>query len=757
MWIQQGSFGKAAALFSQANLWLEAANCHECDGKYEAAATALRSGNELDALVMFLSRNQSRLDPSFYQRFTRLCKVLLKQGKISTGCRKQAISLLGSVLEQEQCFREYDMHLELEELYESQHRFADVFSLQVRLGQLKAALQTAVKHKLALNGCGIAESQVVHLMDYVLTGRMLDSLRQSEKHHFQELEVDRESLTPRMAARLGQWEIVNRLLPWNPSSEVYQAFEKLESIDMRGIFSLLSITYYDVTVNCADLADLPFRILLEAVQLMSDVVFKSEAKATSALKLVCGLGSIPLFGEHELVLPWSPFATVEVEDKVNTRRLELFALGKLASAVELFDSKALTLWKIQTEDRCHAFLVKGACDRKGCRRLHKPMMSSEYIQNTTELQSIVHVVCSMTKLYYRRIMPEEFQNKFLKMKRRWLEILIRQLTYGSAFEQDFRAITTERLKIANGNSPPASMASMEDLLFVRIRTEWEKRKLYSKLLEEIQVAELLGSHFKSRFHRALSYQLSSSSEMRQISLPRLLKEAVKSGNCHIFKDLLSEFIDVLRKTKTFHMISLYSLVTELESLAAFLIMKICSPVSLLPESWLMPNIAWIIDSNPPTQPLGLHEKTTYTRCLFSLAEYFCELLRRLEMEPLAYDDGPNFPPYLLRQRNAELLAVVALNLAADKGLKFHTSVTWIIIREASIDALIRVNALTEGRLFKGSTRTLLTISITSDSLETFWEDFTNHLPDTRGRTPWFYSSKAPMQATPSLRSKTPGF
>ena len=312
------------------------------------------------------------------------------------------------------------------------------------------------------------------------------------------------------------------------------------------------------------------------------------------------------------------------------------------------------------------------------------MTPTEFAQNIADLQSVVHVICGMTRLYYQHLLPKEFQKEFLGMERRWLEPLIRQLTYISSFVQDFTVITMERLNIASEKSPPASLASIEDLLFVRIRKEWEKRNSYSRLLEDIQVAELLGRHFKSRFHRAISYRIASTSDMRRVTLPRLLKEVAKSRDPEKFKDLLSEFVRVLLNTDASHMGSLYSVVTELESLAAFLIMNTCSPVSLLPYYWLMANTSWMMDSNSPTQPLDFFGKVTYIRCLFILAEGFCRLLGQLKTSPLIQADGLPLAPDLLRQRNAELLALISVNLATDKELKFGSSKIWTTIKEARL-------------------------------------------------------------------------
>ena len=88
------------------------------------------------------------MDRNLYDRLIRLCKVLLKQNRISEDYRKQAISLLGPFSEQRKCFVEYEMHVELATLYESHDMQKELYDLLLGTGQLEKALEVAVVQRL---------------------------------------------------------------------------------------------------------------------------------------------------------------------------------------------------------------------------------------------------------------------------------------------------------------------------------------------------------------------------------------------------------------------------------------------------------------------------------------------------------------------------------------------------------------------------------------------------------------------------------
>ena len=107
-------------------------------------------------LLIYWNRNQEHLSENNRQRYSRLCKLLLKQEKINPRHRKEAIQILGSEEAQESYFIEYEMIEELEELYATQQRYLALFDLHVRLGRLQMARSVPFDQSYAFRDAGLA-------------------------------------------------------------------------------------------------------------------------------------------------------------------------------------------------------------------------------------------------------------------------------------------------------------------------------------------------------------------------------------------------------------------------------------------------------------------------------------------------------------------------------------------------------------------------------------------------------------------------
>ena len=84
--------------------------------------------------------------------------------------------------------------------------------------------------------------------------------------------------------------------------------------------------------------------------------------------------------------------------------------------------------------------------------------------------------------------------------RRWLEFLIEELTFVTSLEQAPEAIVTARSHLINNRHFAATAFCLEDLVFHRLGREWKDRQSLSGMLEQIQLAQLLGiSAFHCRF------------------------------------------------------------------------------------------------------------------------------------------------------------------------------------------------------------------------------------------------------------------
>ena len=161
---ERGELQKAASYFEKGRLFESASQCHHLAGDFEEAANTLRRGDQFEHLIKYISRNQDSLAFSTLHRYSRLCNILLKQGRVPADLRTMTIDLLGSDEDKEAFFREFEMTDQLGSFYESKKRYSDLYSLSLLTGDLCTALQLAISLKLE----NIGADQVETLFNYVV-------------------------------------------------------------------------------------------------------------------------------------------------------------------------------------------------------------------------------------------------------------------------------------------------------------------------------------------------------------------------------------------------------------------------------------------------------------------------------------------------------------------------------------------------------------------------------------------------------------
>lgn len=195
--------------------------------KYIEAAAVLRKGHKFDLLVSYLSlyvstaillhavntnffdRNHEHIPPHVHHTYGRLCKVLLKQDKISLEYRKHAVNVLGSLAEQESYFIEYEMYDDLAEIYAKQQRHEDYFYLLVKTCHLEKALNVWFEEQLSNRTTKISEDEVLNVLDYVCASKtMSDSLEIRWPGLFKE---SNKIVAPKIACRVQQWKDIARI------------------------------------------------------------------------------------------------------------------------------------------------------------------------------------------------------------------------------------------------------------------------------------------------------------------------------------------------------------------------------------------------------------------------------------------------------------------------------------------------------------------------------------------------------------------
>ena len=495
LWLQHNEFAKAAPLFAEAGLWVQAADCHHITRNYSGAAAIMRQGKKYDEMASYLCKHRKDIPSDSIQGFILSCKMLLKKDKISPQYHKAAFEVLGSPAEQEAAFVEYEMYEFLARLYLDQQRYKDHFDLLAKLGQLEKALRLAVPEVLSEKSSDFPLSQILKVLDYVCAGRLADAFQQKLTVGIRPIQRFE---TPGLMNRTKQWEDSCAIRPWE-ASNTRQNFADLKDTMAKRVLSLQTLLALTSMFSESSLDLLPFEAISEAICIVKDLVLKSDGQAQSTILLLTGLWKFSDAQDRYLLLPWSPLDRSMTDIRI-LDALELakrFILDKLASAILALDAKVRDLWKEKWPESCVQFMTIGFCPRKrngeDCQWPHQLVSADNYARMLNDLLRINSIFCELTVLFYRAVFNETFQEKFLGIRRHWLERLLRRLTYLSAAEQDTSTIRKTQTELCYEKKYIAIFSSLEELLYFRLNKEWSKRSDFTSLLEQMQLAQALGT------------------------------------------------------------------------------------------------------------------------------------------------------------------------------------------------------------------------------------------------------------------------
>lgn len=178
-------------------------------------------------------RNYEHIPPHVQNTYSRLYKVLLKQGKVSYEHRKDAINILGSLAEQESYFIEYEMYNDLAEFYEKQQRHEDHFNLLIKFRRLEEALNVWVEQQLSDCPIVISEKKVLKILDYVYAGKRTSGLSESDAttifHNPDKIDL------LKIEQRFEEWVTISQI---NAQGLTSLHDNKLKSSDLRAFFSV---------------------------------------------------------------------------------------------------------------------------------------------------------------------------------------------------------------------------------------------------------------------------------------------------------------------------------------------------------------------------------------------------------------------------------------------------------------------------------------------------------------------------------------
>jgi len=672
VWLEHQQPSKAAALFSKAGLFLKAHECYHNAQDYINAAAILRDGRQYDHLVSYLAENGGNVPTTTLRSYSLLCKLLLKQKKLSGKHCKHAIELLGTSHEQEQCFVEYAMDEELARLYIDSQRYTDLYRLFFRTGQLEKALGVAFTKDLVHSNARIPESELLQLLDYSWAGHLVNGTQQSFEA---KLKLPSTTLTPSMAVRVKDWEAIASAytsqdlnaccIHGNEDTTLARRF-----LVMRWVFDNKAIA------RVSALDSLPLEMMREAVQLVKEIVLKDDADAILAVLVAMGIWKSRDSQRGHILLPWSPLRRKGSDDS-NIDIVQIakqWILDQFVAAILALDSKARVWWTLKWPAPCPYFLTRGSCRDKSNGQCQKPHRSVSKAACSEALEDMIRlniVFCDLSVLYYRKALNIQFKTTYLGIRRRWTERLLRELTFLSALTQHPATITQTHADLLRGDKSPVISSSLEALMYFKLGSEWNTRNNFTFLLEQMQLAEAFGPKVQSRLFRALSHNLQVDRRdllQRHLSVLQSIIHDCGRSPALVFQSNLRTFLLNLDSIEVPALSTLHSLTAAFESLAAFLIIKTCFAACLLTQSWVDQHLPRFSGAICMTEPVPSFEQTrTYQQCLVEITKAFCRIPRRLNeapeasVEPLC--NGWSHKPLLLRQRNAEMLAIILANLA----------------------------------------------------------------------------------------------
>ena len=489
-WFECKNYARAASLFTDAGLFARAHECHHYLKQYAEAAASLRQGSKYDEMVSYVDENKEMIASDALRGYSLLCKLLLKQNKVSPQYRDHAINLLGSLSEQEACFLQYGMDDQLSQLYTKQKRYKDLYDLYLRTGELEKALDTALSNNLLQSGAGVPESAIMNLIDYVWIGH---TMKKRQQDFAKSLRLGSDRLTPSVIRRLEHWEAGYQINS-NGSSNGHELLADRQHAVVGRILTLQGVVDTSAVSKVSKLEEMPFEMMQDSVRLIQDLVLKNDEHVVSILFVLAGVWTLGDANERYVLLPWSPLKETITRCSATdiARAAKRWAFDKFASTVLTLDSKAKVLWNSRWRVRCQDYLTIGTCRQRNCQKLHERLSHDQCLRILEDLLRVNHCFCALSGLYYHRVMNATFQQKYLGIRRHWLERLLREMTFVSSTEQSASAVIKTQRELSQGDKSLAVRSSLEGLLYYRLRVEWKERSEFTALLEQMQMAEAFG-------------------------------------------------------------------------------------------------------------------------------------------------------------------------------------------------------------------------------------------------------------------------
>ncbi|KAI9768773.1 MAG: hypothetical protein M1839_003958 [Geoglossum umbratile] len=680
LWLSENSPSLAAPLFFKARLFLEASSCYHTISDHTRAASVLRTGSHFNDLVTYLHSNRPHIIPSTFRTFSRLCSLLLRQGRVSPHLKAKVYDLLE---DREIFFRELNMFEELEEFLRGRGRWGDVFNLYAERGLVGKALGVVVEEGLDEE---VERGVLLEVVNYVRVGEIfvgkksdglvgVGDIKYPRNREFERAEED--------------WKIVDGIVRSLEDAEGWSSIQQME----KGLARQISVNLSRYLSKTLSISNFPFEIIREAITVVRDILAKnSECPAWSVVCLLTGV--YRPFSSSPILLNWSPLRGL-ADNTSDVRQLaKSWILGNLSSTILALDDHLKEAWRRDWPYRCQQNLVKGYCWRLregGCSLLHKVPTAEDCSKKIGDLLCITSLYGDFEITYRSYAMTEKFNEHYPRMRRYWLESLLQALTYLSSFEQHPPSIVEAQIRLARDEELATVASSLEGLLYHRLHREWETRKSLSALMEQIQLAQNLG--VPRRFSRVLSgklsyYSFGGGQNLQHASATLSYLRAVETARTsQDFDAHLRELLESFERTDVRELASFHAVTSVVEYLAAYLIFLTCpSGTFVVPQSWIDLHLHLVADQLERSH-LSEAERNTYRQSLLLLLTKFCALVQNIAQASAWGTDQNRFSfnrqyaSTFLDRRNAEVLAVILMNLGAVGFQPRGFEAAWRMVRE----------------------------------------------------------------------------
>ena len=609
------------------------------------------------------------------QSYRLLCKVLLKQRKISVQSQKYAFEIIGTPRDLETYFLEYAMIEDLADLYLREERLADCFKLLLEYGLLVRALEVFLNHAFRIN---VPEKTILKMLDYAWAGHYFVQSTTPVKKESPEIFATWKS--DAVKSRNSQWEFVSSIKS-HPSGHCHHGplLADIEDPTIRCFRGLLEMLHVDGITSLTHFDKIPLDIFGQSVKMIVNCLTGDSVHGWTAMLLLAGLWQQSGTTKQYSILPGSALHE-QARDSWRTNNgslAKVWIRSKTATAFLTLHAVAKDLWKAKWPAHCLTHLSQASCFQIGRDQLCTHHHGSEPISRNNcrlfikDLLRLNKIFCSLAPLYYTHAMPKNFQKQYLGIRRYWLERLMRALTYISSIDQDASTILHFQTRLFHEKRSVVTSA-LEELLYFRLREDWTNQANLSWLLEQMQFAQTNTWNFQVQHSRAILSKLAPSghdgSIKNFISKLHLLRENAGGLQHRDFRTNFRAFLLSFDDFRISEFSNMHAVTAALESLAVYLILMTCPMAYVVPRSWMSLYMPSLIGHAESAEWLDSSDVEILRECLIDLVNGFTRLLCRVdqgfENTSFAFSYGRRaYPRETLQQRNVELLAIALINAA----------------------------------------------------------------------------------------------